>query len=161
MDAPPLLIVWHSRTGASAAMATAAAGGAGQGALLLPCEAATAEHFLAARGYLFCAPENLASLSGAMKEMLDRLYYPLLGRIEGRGYASAIAAGSDGCGAQRQLDRIVAGWRLRRVAEPLIANLSADTPAAILAAKAVPSQVLAHCRELGAALATALAEGML
>lgn len=142
-------------------MAAAAADGAGEAALLLPCEAATAEHFLAARGYLFCAPENLASLSGAMKEMFDRLYYPLLGRIEGRGYASAIAAGSDGTGTQRQLDRIVTGWRLRRVAEPFTVNLAADTPTAILATKVVPPPMLTRCRELGAALATGLAEGML
>ena len=49
-----------------------------------------------------------------MKEMFDRCYYPLLGRIEGRPYATLIAAGSDGRGAQAQIDRIVTGWRLRR-----------------------------------------------
>ena len=98
MTGPPLLIVWHSRTGASDAMARAAAAGAAEGGRLLGCEAAQAGDFLAARGYLFCGPENLATLSGAMKEMFDRLYYPLLGRIEGRAYASLIAAGSDGSG---------------------------------------------------------------
>ena len=41
-----------------------------------------------------------------------------------------IAAGSDGKGAQAQIDRIVTGWRLRRVAEPLIVNLAAQTPEA-------------------------------
>jgi len=48
-----------------------------------------------------------------------------------------IAAGSDGSGAQAQIDRIVTGWRLRRVAEPLIAVTGAQTREAILAPKRV------------------------
>ena len=72
---------------------------------------------LAASGYLFIGPENLAALSGAMKEMFDRCYYPCLGKLEGRPYATIICAGSDGENAQRQLDRIATGWRLKRVAE--------------------------------------------
>lgn len=160
MTQTPLLIVWHSRTGASKTMADAAAAGAGERSRLLRCEDAAPEDFLSAAGYLFCAPENLAALSGAMKEMLDRLYYPLLSRIEGRAYASIIAAGSDGSGAQRQLDRIATGWRLRRVAEPIIVNFGAQTREAILAAKTVPADALDRCRELGGALAEGLAGGL-
>ena len=48
-----------------------------------------------------------------MKEMFDRCYYPCLGKLEGRPYATIICAGSDGENAQRQLDRIATGWRLR------------------------------------------------
>ena len=33
---------------------------------------------------------------------------------QGRAYATVISAGSDGTGAQRQIDRIATGWRLRR-----------------------------------------------
>ena len=113
-----------------------------------------------ASGYLFVCPENLGGLSGAMKEMFDRCYYPLLGRVEGRPYATAIAAGSAGQGAQAQIDRIVTGWRLRRVAEPLIVNLGAQTPEAILAPKLVAAEPLARCRELGAALAEGLSLGV-
>ena len=160
MATPPLLIVWHSRTGASEAMAQAAAKGAGSGARLIGCDGATAEDFLAARGYLFCGPENLAALSGAMKEMFDRLYYPLLGRIEGRAYASIVAAGSDGSSAQRQLDRIATGWRLRRVAEPMIIGFQAQTPEAILARKHVPAAALMRCRQLGEGLSEGLAQGV-
>lgn len=155
-----LAIVWHSRTGAARAMAEAAFAGAGERALLIRAEDATPEQLLAAKGYLFACPENLAAMSGAMKEMFDRCYYPLLGKVEGRGYATLIAAGSDGHGAQAQLDRIVKGWRLRRVAEPLIVNLAAQTPEAILAPKTVPAAQLEACRELGAALASGLELGI-
>ncbi|GAA3797576.1 NAD(P)H-dependent oxidoreductase [Qipengyuania pelagi] len=160
MSQAPLLIAWHSRTGASHAMAEAAFEGAGDVALCLPAEDVEPEHFLAARGYLFCCPENLATMSGMMKDMFDRCYYPVLGRIEGRVYATIIAAGSDGEGAQRQIDRIAKGWRLKRVAEPLIVNFAAQTPDRILADKSVPDDTLDHCREIGAGLVEGLQAGI-
>lgn len=155
----PLLIVWHSRTGASEAMARAAAEGAGD-AVLLAAATVDADTLLAAGGYLFVCPENLASMSGEMKEMFDRTYYGVLGQIEGRPYATIIAAGSDGEGAQRQIDRIATGWRLRRVADPMIAGFAAQTPEAIAAPKVVPDKVLKQCRELGSALAEGLRLGI-
>ena len=155
-----LLIAWHSRTGASEALARAAAEGAGERGVLKYCAEVEPDDLLEAAAYLFSCPENLASMSGLMKEMFDRCYYPVLGRIEGRAYATLIAAGSDGEGAQRQIDRIATGWRLKRVADPVIVNMAAQTPAEILADKSVPDARLDDCRALGAALAEGLALGM-
>ena len=142
-------------------MARAAHAGAGEGARLIQADASLPEELLAAGGFLFACPENLGAMSGAMKEMFDRCYYPLLGRIEGRPYATAIAAGSDGRGAQAQIDRIVTGWRLRRVADPLIVNLGVQTPEAILAPKNVPTADLQRCHDLGAALGEGLRLGII
>ena len=155
-----LVIIWHSRTGASQSLARAAAAAAGAAARLIPAELATPQDLLAASGYLFVCPENLGAMSGAMKELFDRCYYPLLGQIEGRPYATIIAAGSDGSGAQAQIDRIVTGWRLRRVAEPMIVRFDAQTPQAILAEKQVPEQVIAQAVDLGAAMAAGLDLGI-
>lgn len=153
MSDPYLLIAWHSRTGASEALARAAAIGAGVTGKLMPAEAIAPEDMLQAAAYIFACPENLATMSGMMKELFDRCYYPLLGKIEGRAYATIIAAGSDGEGAQRQIDRIARGWRLRRVADPMIVNLDAQTPEAILAPKTPPQHALEAAEQLGAALA--------
>ncbi len=155
-----LLIAWHSRTGASEAMARAAFEGAHSSARLLPAMQIQPQDLLDASAFLFVCPENLATMSGEMKEMFDRCYYPVLGRIEGRAYATLIAAGSDGQGAQKQIDRIATGWRLKRVADPIIINLDAQTPEAILAPKVVSDQWLAECRELGAALAEGVELGI-
>ncbi len=160
MEGSSLLVAWHSRTGTAEALAAAAAQGAGDRARLLAAETVEPGDILAARGYLFVCPENLATMSGMMKEMFDRCYYPILGRIEGRPYATIIAAGSDGEGAQRQLDRIARGWRLRRVTEPMIVNTDAQTPEAILAAKTVEKASLDQARDLGEALAEGLAQGL-
>ncbi|MBK1662747.1 flavodoxin family protein [Paracraurococcus ruber] len=159
---PTLLVVYHSRTGAARQMAEAATAAAAAEATtrLLPAEAAGPEDLLGADGYLFAAPENLAALSGGMKDFLDRCYYPVLDRLNGRPYAALIAAGSDGTGAARQLARICTGWRLRPVADPLILVTRAQTPEAILAPKALPPGDLARCADLGAALAAGLAMGV-
>ena len=157
---PCLLIIWHSRTGASEAMARAVAEGTGGSALLVPASDVVPGMLFAADGYVFCCPENLGGMSGMMKEMFDRAYYPVLGQIEGRPYATIIAAGSDGEGAQRQIDRIVTGWRLRRVAEPMIVNFAAQTPEAIAAPKQVPDGVLRQCHDLGAGLVEGVRLGM-
>ena len=143
-------------------MARAAASGASGAATITvkPAREANADDLLAAGGYLFVCPENLASMAGVMKDFFDRAYYPVLGKIEGRPYAVMICAGSDGEGAARQIARIATGWRLRAVADPLIICTHAQTPEAILAPKHIPDADLARCRDLGAAMANGLAMGV-
>ncbi len=154
-----VLIIWHSRTGGSEAMTRAAAEGAVAEAdvRLIRAEDAVPDDLIAADGYLFICPENLASMSGAMKDFFDRCYYPVLGKIEGRPYASLICAGSDGEGAARQIARIANGWRLRAMADPVIVCTRAQTDAAILAPKTIAEADLARCRDVGTAMAAGLA----
>jgi len=130
------------------------------GTRLLPAADAGPDDLLAADGYLFCAPENLAAIAGEMKEFFDRCYYPVLGRIQGRPYAQMVCAGSDGTNAARQTARIARGWRLRAVQEPVIVCTHAQTPEQILAEKTIPEDELARCRELSQALAAGLEMGV-
>jgi len=158
-----LLIVFHSMTGGTRQMAQAAARAAeGEGVRvrLLEARDAAGDDLLAADGYLFATPENLAAIAGMMKDFFDRTYYAALGRIEGRPYALIVCAGSDGANAVRQVARIATGWRLRQVAEPLIVCTHAQTPEAILAPKTIPVDDVARCEELGATIAAGLAIGM-
>ena len=159
---PRLLIIYHSRTGGTRQMAEAAAEAAGNET---DTELKRAEHvmpddLLAADGYLFAAPENLAALSGAMKEFFDRCYYPVLGKIGGRPYGLMICAGSDGENAARQAARIATGWRLKQVQPPLIICTHAQTETEILAEKTIPETDLAKCRDLGAALGAGIEIGV-
>lgn len=160
LDDKPLLIAWHSRTGASEALARAAAEGAGESALLMRARDVRPEDFLYAAGYLFACPENLAAMSGEMKEMFDRCYYPLLGKIEGRPYATLLAAGSDGENAQLQIDRIATGWRLKRVADPVIVITHAQTPEAIAAPKVLADDEIVQATEIGKVLSEGLKIGV-
>lgn len=160
-----LLIVYHSMTGGTRQMAEAARDGAaaeGQGVqvrLLHACEAGP-DDVLSADGYLFATPENLAAISGQLKDFFDRSYYAALDRINGRPYASLICAGSDGQNAARQIARIATGWRLKPVAEPLIICTHAQTTEAILAPKRIAATELEQCRALGEAMGAGLALGV-
>ena len=126
----------------------------------IPAADAGPDDLLAADGYLFVAPENLAAIAGIMKDFFDRSYYPVLGRIEGRPYAQMVCAGSDGENAARQTARIATGWRLKAVADPIIVCTHAQTPEAILGDKTIADDELARCAELGQALAAGLAMGV-
>jgi multimeric flavodoxin WrbA len=159
---PALLIVYHSRTGGTRQMVEAAAKAARDecDTILKRAEEATAADLLAADGYVFAGPENLAAIAGVMKDFYDRTYYEVLGRIEGRAYAQMVCAGSDGENAARQTARIATGWRLKAVQEPLIICTHAQTTEQILAEKTISEDDLARCRDLGAAMGAGLAMGI-
>jgi multimeric flavodoxin WrbA len=159
-----LLIVYHTMTGGTLQMAQAAADGAATvesvTVRLLHAREAGAEDVLAADGYIFATPENLAAISGQLKDFFDRSYYAALDRINGRPYAILVCAGSDGTNAARQIERIATGWRLKQVVAPLIVCTHAQTPAEILRPKRIETVDLARCEEIGAGLAEGMALGI-
>ena len=147
-----LLIVYHTQSGSTERLAAAAALGAGEErdvetVLLRATEAGSAE-LRTADAVLFCTPENFGYLSGGMKDFLDRTFYAVTPEGRVRSYAVIVSAGNDGSGAVRQLQRILRGYPMRAVAEPLIVH---GEPC---------DSDLAAAREIGAALAAGLAIGM-
>ena len=159
-----LLIIYHSMTGATEQMAQAVARGASSerqvNVRLLHASHAGAADVISADAYVFATPENLAAISGLMKDFFDRTYYPALERINGRAYASIVCAGSDGSNAVRQIERIATGWRLRSIAAPLIVCTHAQSTAEILAPKVLAPANLACGEKLGTTIAAGLAIGI-
>lgn len=165
-----LLIIWHSRTCASYQAAKAASQSAQATieellslktdslsennyiVLLREVSEVTLDELLNSQSYLFCAPENLASLSGQMKEFFDVFYYDLLGNIEGRYYSAIIAAGTDGSNALKQLERICTGWRLNQVVPAVILNTSSSSEEEIRAKKQLKAEQIAQAEEIGSTL---------
>ena len=86
-----LLIVFHSKTGGTYQMAQAAARGAESEPdvhiKFIHAAEAGPDELIESDGYIFATPENLAMMSGMMKDIFDRTYYPVLDRIVGRPYA--------------------------------------------------------------------------
>jgi multimeric flavodoxin WrbA len=159
-----LLIVYHSMTGGTLQMAQAAAAGARtETAVHVSLQHAAdtqADDVLNADGIIFASPENLASISGKMKDFFDRTYYAVLDRVNGKPYATLICAGSDGRNAALQIERIATGWRLKPIADPIIVCTHAQTPQEILQPKRIPERDLKPCEELGATLAAGLTLGI-
>ena len=106
------------------------------------------EDLLWADALVLGTPENFGYMSGAMKDFLDRTYYPCEGKVESLPYAIFISAGNDGAGALSSVQRIARGYPLRAVQEPIIAR--GDTTDA----------VLASCGELGMAMAAGVEMGL-
>ena len=162
-DRRTLLIVYHTMTGGSEQMARAAGRGASEHEVevrVVRARDAKTEDLLEANGYIFVTPENLAAMSGVMKDFFDRTFYGVLERIIGRPYATLVCAGSDGENAVRQIARICTGWKLRAVSDPVIVCTHAQTPEKILATKTIGEDDLKRCEEVGAALAAGLALGI-
>ena len=159
-----LLIVYHSMTGGTAQMVQAAAAGArSQTGVQVHVKRAAdtvSDDLLAADGYIFATPENLAAISGQLKDFFDRTYYAALERLNGKPYAILICAGSDGQNAAHQIERIATGWRLKRIAEPLIVCTHAQTPEEILRPKVIAAELLRQCEEIGATLAAGIDLGI-
>jgi NAD(P)H-dependent FMN reductase len=159
-----LLIVFHSKTGGARQMAESAATGAASepevDVNLKHASEAGPDELLQSDGYIFATPENLAMMSGMIKDFFDRTYYAVLDRIVGRPYAILICAGSDGENAARQIQRIATGWRLKAISKPIIVCTHAQTAEAILAPKQIGEHDLKRCKEIGATLAAGLALGI-
>ena len=149
-----LLVVYHTQTGHTEAMARAVVRGArhpeveGVDVRLRRAVEAGLADLLDADAVAFGTPENFGQLSGGMKDFFDRTYYPAQGKIEGLAYAVFISAGNDGRGALEGLRRIVRGFPLREVREPVIARGGLD------------ADVLDRCEEMGTALAAGLEAGI-
>jgi multimeric flavodoxin WrbA len=159
-----ILVVYHSMTGGTLQMADAAAAGA-------RCESevavsmrrapdASAQDLLSADGYIFATPENLAGMSGLMKDFFDRTYYAAYDRLNGNPFLILVCAGSDGRNAAQQIERVAAGWRLKLVADPLIICTHAQTPEQILEPKRIAQGDLSRCEELGKTLASGVVLGI-
>ena len=141
-----LLIVFHSQTGNTARLADAVLRGARRveetDTELKRAFDTRSEDLLASDGVLLGTPENFGYMSGMLKDFFDRTYYPCEGKLGGLPFAIFISAGNDGSGAVREIRRIATGYGWKEVAEPFIAR---GEPTA---------DALAHCEELGEAMAT-------
>jgi multimeric flavodoxin WrbA len=147
-----LLIVYHSQSGASFRLAAAARRGAllEEGVVLSWRRAwdAGLDDLEQCDALLLAAPENSGTMTGAMKDFLDRTFYPAQPLELLRPYALIVSAGNDGRGARDQFERILSGFPMKPVAEPLICRGPVDAEAE------------ARCEELGQTLAAGLALGI-
>jgi len=149
-----LLIVYHSQTGHTEAMAGAVIAGASdpeiEGVQVRARRAleADAADVLWSDALILGTPENFGYMSGALKYFFDRIYHPCLEQTQGRPYALFIRAGNDGRGALSSIERIIEGLKWRRVQDPIVVAGDFD------------DACLERCRELGMSMAAGLEAGI-
>ncbi|MDB2410435.1 NAD(P)H-dependent oxidoreductase [Pseudomonadales bacterium] len=152
MEKKKLLVIYHSQSENTAQLVEAVAAGA---ALEPQIELSVKRAFDAdtedlkwADAILFGTPENFGYMSGALKDFFDRTYYPAQPLQLCTPYALFVSAGNDGSGAVREIDRILKGYPMKKVAEPLVIKGKVDADA------------LEACRNLGQTMASALQLGV-
>lgn len=114
----------------------------------LPALQAQAADVRKAAAVLLATPEHFGYMSGALKHFFDTTFYALEPHTIGLPYGLMVSAGQDGTGTLSSVERIVTGYRWKRVVPPL---LVVGEPGA---------DHLAAARELGAALAAGVAVGI-
>ena len=149
-----LLVVFHSRSGGTAAMTDAVVAGANDDAIegvevrVQRAFDTTVDDVRACNAIVLGTPENFGYMSGAIKDFFERVYYPLLDETPGLPYALFVKASTDGDGAVRSVERIVAGLRWKLVMPPVV-----------VVGDLGPGD-LERCQELGATVAAGLEAGI-
>lgn len=147
-----LLIIYHSQSGNTERMAQAVFAGAKREpeitVRLVRALDAGLDDLLQADALLIGSPENFGTMAGAVKDFFDRTFYPAQEHSINLPYALFISAGNDGSGAIRQIERIVVGYPMKKVADPALCVGEAD------------EAMLQACEELGQAMVAGLALGI-
>jgi multimeric flavodoxin WrbA len=126
MSKKQLLIVAHQPSVNTKVLAEAALRGAShpdldniEARLLSPFDT-NSDDVLTADGIILGTTENLAYMSGALKDFFDRTYNDVLEKKQGTPLVCFIRAGNDGTGTKKAIETIVTGLKWRWVQEPLI-----------------------------------------
>ncbi len=148
-----LLIVYHTQTGNTGRLAEAVNEGAQQEAesvsvRLKHAARADLDDLLWCDGIILGTPENFGYMSGMLKDFFDRTFYPAEPYELNRPYGLFVSAGNDGTGAVRECDRILKGYPMKKVMEPLIARGE------------ISDDHLVAAREFGQTLACGLSMGV-
>ncbi len=108
------------------------------------------DDLLACDGLAIGSPENFGYMSGMVKDFFDRTYEQARGRKEifKKPYVVFISAGNDGTGALASIERILLGYQLKKVYEPVIARGE------------IKDEDLKRCLELGQTIAAGCEAGI-
>ena len=148
-----LLIIFHSQSGRAQQLAFSCLRGATQEpdveVILRRAIDGNTKDILWADGIIFISPENFGSISGGVKEFLDRIYYPAE-REEcfAMPYALVVSAGNSGTGCELQIERILKGLQAKKIQETTIVYGDPEPEA------------INQCGDMALAFATGLVIGM-
>jgi multimeric flavodoxin WrbA len=143
---PKLLIIYHSQSGNTEALAKAVAEGAGSaGAIVTLKKAAdaTAEDLLDCDVAAFGTPNYYSDMAGALKDFFDREYWAVRDNVHDKPYGAFCSSGINSSRPLESVERVASRSSLgmKQACDGIIVT---GTPS---------SDGLAKCRELGTKLA--------
>ena len=111
-------------------------------------QAVSAEDIVQSAGIIIGTTENFGYMSGLLKDLFERIYYPCLEQTQAKPWALYVKAGLDGTGAISSVERIVTGLRWKATQPPLL--LKGD----------FQESFIEECETLGAGMAAGLSLGI-
>ncbi|MDQ1435247.1 MAG: hypothetical protein QOF59_2063 [Actinomycetota bacterium] len=153
-DPRHLLVVYHSRSGGTQALADAVIAGATSEEIddvevrVRRAFDATAADVRWCDGIVLGTPENFGYMSGALKDFFERIYYDLLEETRGLPYTLFVKGGHDGEGAIRSVEKITTGLAWKSALAP------------VLVVGAIDDAAVERCHELGITFAAGLEAGV-
>lgn len=120
-----LLVAHHTPSPATQELLEAALAGARHDAIegvevvVRPALTCSEVEVLEADGYLLGTPANIGYMSGALKHLFDRCYYPCLEATRGRPYGLYVHGNLDTTGAIRSVQEVASALGWEPVAEPV------------------------------------------
>lgn len=106
------------------------------------------DEVLWANGLILGTTENFGSMSGLVKDFLERIYYPCLEKTAGLPVAVYVKGGLDGQGAKTGVERILTGLKWKLVQPTLVLK------------GAYSDEFLNECEQLGMLMAAGLEAGI-
>lgn len=149
-----LLVVFHSRGGATLALRDALLQGArhelieGVDVVVRDVADATADDVCTSGGVALVTPERFGSMAGLVKDFFERIYYDVIDRTAGLPYVLVVKGGHDGQGTVTSVEKIATGLRWRRVLDPVVVRGD------------ITESHVEAITELGATFAAGLGEGI-
>lgn len=169
-----ILVVHHSASGGTSALVAAFCEGAsateGVSVSTRSAVVVTAADVRGADALIIATPENFGYMAGSIKEFFDRVFYACMADttalgggtqsvLAGRPYSVLVCAGNDGTGAMQSVERIVTGWRMRKVHPGIIARRKGGEAGS--SQGTLREEDLNACREMGQLFAEGLLIGAL
>lgn len=111
-----------------------------------------AQDVLQADALILFTTENFAYMSGALKDLFDRIYYTCINdekRNDAKPFSVVIKAGLDGAGTKVAVHKIITGLRWKKV-----------SPTIICKGPFAP-EFITQCKELGQLMAVSLDTGII
>lgn len=124
-----LLVVVHSRSGGTRALADAVLEGVAMAneAVDEPVEVldrtpadVDADLVRSADGIVVATPEHFGAMAGLVKDLFERIYHDVMDDTRGRPYALVVKGGQDGAGTVRGVESIATGLGWKPIAPPLV-----------------------------------------
>ena len=118
-----LLIVYHTQSGNTQALAKAIEEGARKGGAEVICKLAAEveeKDFLWADIFAFGSPDYFSYMAGVLKDVFDRVFYQVRDKLKGKPFGVFVTHGGGGTPAAESIRKLVSNSGLKERIEPLL-----------------------------------------